>query len=180
MRVIWFVLVGAALASLDARAATVVAMNLEQMTGRSDVIFVGRVTGQRADWNADRTALYTYTTFDVDRYLKGGSAARSMTIRLPGGQVGPFMVRMPGAPSFEPGEEVLLFCSGAGARIPTVLGLSLGKFTITADPSGEKIVKRDISGLVLANFRTDSRTPADPVNRYRLADIEARIAEFSR
>jgi hypothetical protein len=53
--------------------------------------------------------------------------------------------------------------------------MSLGKFTIVADASGEKIVKRDISGLMLANHRTDARRPGDPVTRYRLSEVESRI-----
>ncbi|MGH9334128.1 MAG: hypothetical protein ACRD21_10305, partial [Vicinamibacteria bacterium] len=76
-------------------------------------------------------------------------------------------------------EEVLLFSSGRGARIPTVLGLSLGKFTVVSDAAGEKIVKRDISSLMLANHRTDAREPGDPVTRYRLSEIESRIRELA-
>jgi hypothetical protein len=164
-----------------AEAGTVLAMNLEQMTDRADVIFVGRVAGQRADWSADRTRIYTYVTFEVDRYLKGGGAqSRQTTVRLLGGQLGPYMVRVPGMPQFTEGEDVLLFCSGAGARIPTVLGMSLGKFTIATNGAGERIVRRDISTLMLANYRTDSRQPGDPVNRYLLADIEGRIHDYLR
>jgi len=128
-----------------AEAATVVAMSLEQMTDRADLIFTGRVVGKRADWNAERTRIYTLVSFEVDRYLKGGNEARLVTVRLLGGQVGPYLSIMPGTPQFGIGEEVLLFCAGGGARIPSVLGLSLGKFTIVDDGSGERIVKRDIS-----------------------------------
>lgn len=165
----------------SAQAGTVLAMNLEQMTDRADMIFVGRVTGRRADWSADRTRIYTYVTFEVSRYLKGGaSGSRQTTVRLLGGQVGPYLVRVPGMPQFSEGEEVLLFCTGAGARIPTVLGMSLGKFTITTDAAGERIVRRDISTLMLANYRSDSRKPGDPVHRYQLADVEGRIHEYLR
>jgi hypothetical protein len=87
---------------------------------------------------------------------------------------------VPGTPQFARGEEVLLFCAGGGARLPTVLGLSLGKFTVIRDRSGETIVERDISSLMLANYRTDSRKPGDPVNRYRLSDLEARVQEHLR
>lgn len=163
-----------------AHAATVVAMNLEQMTDRSDMIFIGRVVGERADWSADRKQIYTHVSFEVDRYLKGGTEGRTTTVRLLGGRVGPYLVRLAGTPAFEPGEEVLLFCAGRGAALPTVLGLSLGKFTVTRDAEGEAVVKRDISGLVLASYRTDSREPGELVHRYRLDDIEARIREYSR
>lgn len=159
----------------EAEASTVVAMSLEQMTDRAQTIFLGRVTGTRADWNVERTRIYTYVTLDVDRYLKGGSPSGTETIRLLGGRVGPYLAMVPGTPEFRMGEEVLLFTAGAGARIPTVLGLSQGKFTVVPDVNGERIVKRDITSLMLANYRSDSRKPGDPVNRYRLSEVEARI-----
>jgi hypothetical protein len=163
-----------------AAASTVVAMNLDQMSERAETIFLGRVTGTRADWNAERTRIYTYVTFEVERYLKGGGDSKVATVRLLGGRVGAYLAMVPGTPRFDAGEEVLLFCAGGGARIPTVLGMSLGKFTVVTDSSGEKILKRDISGLMLANYRTDSRKPGDPVTRYRLEDVESRIREAVR
>jgi hypothetical protein len=179
LRILAFLLI---VPAARAGASTVVAMTLEQMSERAETIFVGRVTGTRADWNAERTRIYTHVTLEVDRYLKGGngSGSRVTTVRLLGGSVGPYLAMVPGSPRFETGEEVLLFCAGGGARILTVLGMSLGKFTITADASGEKIVKRDISGLMLASHRTDARKPGDPVTRYRLSEVESRIQEAVR
>jgi hypothetical protein len=163
-----------------ASASTVVAMTLDQMAERADSIFLGRVTGTRADWNAERTRIYTYVTVEVDRYLKGGGGSKVATVRSLGGRVGGYAAVVPGSPRFEVGEEVLLFCAGGEARIPTVLGMSLGKFTIVADGAGERILKRDISGLILASHRTDSKRPGDPVMRYRLAEVESRIREALR
>jgi hypothetical protein len=179
-----FLLLAAALLGFrpgaDAEASTVLAMSLEQMTERADTIFVGRVTGTRADWSSDRTRIYTYVTFEVDEYWKGGSASRVEMVRLLGGRVGPYLALVPGTPQFEEGEEVLVFCAGGGARIPTVLGLSLGKFTVVRGGEGEAIVKRDISSLMVAEHRTDARKPGDPVTRYALRDVESRVREFLR
>jgi len=163
-----------------AEAGTVRAMNLEQMTDRADMIFTGRVVGKRAEWNAERTRIYTYVTFEVETYLKGDNEARVATVRLLGGQVGRYLAHLPGTPRFGIGEEVLLFCAGQQARIPSVLGLSLGKFTIARNADGERILKRDISTLMLANYSTKTRKPGDPVRRYRLSDVAARIAEHQR
>jgi hypothetical protein len=159
----------------SARAATVEPMTLDQMARRAEMIFVGRVVGSRADFNAQRTRIYTYITFEVERFLKGGANERQITIRLWGGQVGGLTSLVPGTPRFVPGEEVLLFCAGSRARVPTVLGLSLGKFTIVDDPSKGRFLKRDISGLILANHRTDSRPLGAPPTRYSLSEVEARI-----
>ena len=162
----------------SARAGTVVAMSLEQMTARADLIFTGRVLGERADWNAERTRIFTYVTLEVDRYFKGRSESSLVTVRLLGGRVGRYIAHLPGSPKFAIGEKVLLFCAGEQARMPSVLGLSLGKFTIVTDTAGEQIVKRDISTLMLANYSTASRRPGDPVQRYRLSDVAARIEGY--
>lgn len=176
-----FTLFGALVLVRDtADAGTVRPMNLQQMTDRADMIFTGRVVGKRAEWNAERTRIYTYVTLEVERYLKGGNESHIATIRLLGGQVGRYLARVPGAPSFAVGEDVLLFCAGDRARIPSVLGLSLGKFTITDNSNGERFIERDISTLMLANYSTASRKPGDPVRRYRLDDVAARIEEYQR
>ena len=163
--------------SAPSRAATVEAMSLQEMAQRADFIFVGRAVSSYADWNVRRTQIYTYTTFQVDRFLKGGTREQEVTLRLWGGQLGPMRAIVPGTPSFAPGEEVLLFCVGSGARIPTLLGLAMGKFTLTHDEQGETILKRDISGLILADYRTGSQPAGTPPTRYRLADMEARIQQ---
>lgn len=166
--------------SSDASATTVLAMSLEQMTDRADTIFVGRVAGTRAGWSPDRTRIYTYVTFEVDSYLKGGSASKLETVRLLGGRVGPYLALVPGTPQFEDGEEVLLFCAGGGARIPTVVGLSLGKFTVVRDGAGAAMLKRDITSLMVADHRTDAPKPGDPVTRYSLSEVESRIRALVR
>lgn len=177
-RMTWWVaatLLMAAGSTRSAAAATVEAMTLEQMARRADAIFIGKAVGSRTEWNVERTRIYTYVTFEVERFLKGGAGEREMTIRLLGGRVGAFTSMVPGTPRFLEGEEVLLFCAGARARIPTVLGLSLGKFTLRRDAAGQRILKRDISGLMLRNYRTDSRPVGAPPTRYRLSEVEARI-----
>jgi len=166
--------------SSTSSAGTVVAMSLNQMIDRADSIFTGRVVGQRAEWNADRTKIHTFVTLEVEDYLKGGTGSRVTTVRLLGGRVGRYIAHLPGNPQFEVGEDVLLFCAGTQARIPSVLGLSLGKFRITADRSGERYIQRDISTLMRKGYSTASRRPGDPVNRYRLADVTERIAEHQR
>ncbi len=159
----------------DGEAATVEAMTMSQMAQRAEMIFIGRVVGSRAEWNTQRTRIYTYTTFQVERFLKGGAAETEITIRLWGGQVGRMRAVVPGTPRFASGEEVLLFCAGTRARVPTLLGLAQGKFTLSRNASGERILKRDISGLVLVNHRTDSRPVGAPLVRYSLHEVEAHI-----
>lgn len=163
------------MATAEVHATVVEAMSLEDMSRRADAIFIGRCVGVRAEWNLERTRIYTYVTLEVERYLKGEGEGR-YTLRLLGGQVGPYRLVVPGVPRFAPGEDALVFSAGAAARVPTVLGWSLGKFTLSRDDSGERILKRDISSLMLANHRTDARALGAPPTRFRLSEVEARIA----
>lgn len=155
--------------------ATVEPMSLDDLARRADFIVIGRCVALRADWNASGTRIYTYATIAVERFLKGGGV-REVTLRVLGGQVGGMAAIVPGSPTFNTGEEVLLFCVGGEARMPTVLGLSLGKFTLTRDEAGVRMVKRDLSGLTLADYRTDSRPVGTPPVRFPLAEVEARVA----
>jgi len=164
----------------SAEASTVVPMNLEEMVDRSEAVFIGRVLSIRADWNTARTRIYTNITLAAERFLKGGTGSRLITIRVLGGQVGNFRAIVLGSPQFGIGEHVLLFCSGSQASIPRVLGLSMGKFSIVTNARGEEILKRDISSLMLANHRTNYRQPRDLITRYRLADVESHIEDVLR
>ena len=118
-------------ASVPANAATVEAMTLEEMAQRADFIFVGRAVDSRADWNVQRTRIYTYTTFQVERFIKGGTGGGSgeeqVTLRLWGGELGPMRSIVPGTPQFAPGEEVLLFCVGSGRRASRHFWVSLSE-----------------------------------------------------
>lgn len=156
-------------------ASTVEPMSLAQMSERAQLIFTGRVIEQRTGWNVSRTRLYTYTTFEVDRYLKGGSGAATVEIRVWGGQVGQYRVMVSGAPSFGQGEEVLLFLGGGGAQMLTPLGMSLGKFTLSTNADGARVVKRDIRGLMFERHRSDSTPIAKPRQRFLLSDVESEI-----
>ena len=69
---------------------------------------------------------------------------------------------------------------GREARIPSVLGLSLGKFTITTDALRRRVVKRDISTLLLANHNTQLKSLGSPVRRYQLTDIANLIESYQQ
>ena len=77
-------------------------------------IVVGRVVALESRWNDGRHGIETLVTLDVEQYLKG-DLGTSVTVRTPGGQIGPYLSVMPGAPRFAEGDEVVLFLAGNGA-----------------------------------------------------------------
>lgn len=130
-------------------ASTVRHLPLDQMAVRADQIFTGEVVGIAAQVNARRTGIYTFVTIAVDEYLKGGRR-RLLTLRMLGGEAEGYRLVVPGSPVFHLGEEVLVFSDGGAGRIPTVLGMAAGKFTVSRDPAtGARRLQRSLAGLTL-------------------------------
>ena len=103
------------------------------MAVAADQIFTGAVVGVTSQLNARRTSIYTFVTIEVETYLKGGRGGSLLTLRVLGGEAEGYRLVVAGTPSFRMGEEVLVFAHGGAGRIPSVLGLASGKFTLERD-----------------------------------------------
>lgn len=134
-------------------ASTVRRLTLNEMAVRADQIFTGEVVGIASQLNARRTGIYTFVTIEVDEYLKGGRR-NLLTLRFLGGEAEGYRLVVPGSPVFHLGEEVLVFSDGGAGRIPTVLGMAAGKFTVGRDPAtGRRVLERSLAGLMLKDPR---------------------------
>ena len=128
-------------------ASTVRRLTLDEMAVRADQIFTGEVVGIASQLNARRTGIFTFVTIEVDEYLKGGRR-NLLTLRFLGGEAEGYRLVVPGSPVFHLGEEVLVFSDGGAGRIPTVLGMAAGKFTVGRDPeTGGRVLRRSLAGL---------------------------------
>lgn len=133
-----------------AESSTVLYQTLEEMVRAADQIVTGRVVGVRSQVNARRNAIHTFVTIEADEYLKGGRGGNLVTLRILGGEAEGYRLVVPGAPRFQVGEEVLVFSQGGAGRIPSVLGLAAGKFTLERDfGTGDRFVTRSLAGLKL-------------------------------
>ena len=165
-------------------ASTVRFLPLDQMAVRANQIFTGEVIGIASQVNARRTGIFTFVTIEVDEYLKGGRRS-VLTLRFLGGEAEGYRLTVPGSPEFHLGEEVLVFSDGGAGRIPTVLGMAAGKFTLQRDPvTGERVLERSLEGLNLedssGNRITTSQTgPEEPpsLDAVRLIVREALAAQ---
>ena len=142
-----------------APATTFIAMETPDLTRAVDTIVLGRVEALQSVITA-RGRIFTQVSVSPEELLKGGPAAGTITVRVPGGEVGGQRRVIHGAPSFQVGEEVLLFLSrGADGRLHT-LYLAMGKFSVVADPStGGKWAVRDF-GRALVLTPTGRRLPS--------------------
>ena len=110
------------LAAVPARAIVYVSTDFPTLVADARAIVVGRVVALESRWNDGRHGIETLVTLEVEQYLKG-DLGTSVTVRTPGGQIGPYLSVMPGAPRFAEGDEVALFLAGSGPALPHVLGL---------------------------------------------------------
>lgn len=114
-----------------AGATTLVRMSLSQLAQASSVIVQGEVVAQTVRLNASHTRIMTYTTVQVEKALKGKPPS-TIVIEQPGGTVGNFHVRVPGAAFLRPHTQYVLFLeplAGISGTFHTV-GMMQGAFRV--------------------------------------------------
>ena len=114
------------------RATVLLPAEFREIVAGSQIIVYGRVAEVRPEWSDDRSRIDTIVSVEVSSYLKGGPGG-TVTFRVPGGQIGRYRNVMVGAPSFEAGEEAVLFLSASGPSVAHVFGLSQGVFRVRVD-----------------------------------------------
>ena len=135
-----------------AQATVILRMDLKQIVGRSDVIFVGKVIKIHSHWTPDKRHIVTDTTFKVSQDLRGGKLGGTVVVQHLGGAVGGIGMRVSGSPSFKQGEEAVLFTEKRGeARF--VVGMRQGAYRVTRDTRGNVTVRANLRGLTLADKR---------------------------
>ena len=136
----------ALLASLSValHATVLVPIAFQELVTSAPVIVHGRVVDVRTEWVDGRRSIETFVTVQADEYLKG-NLGDTLTLRVPGGQMGRYRTVFVGAPEFRDGDEVVLFLKHAGPSYPYIIGLSQGAFRVVADArTGRRMVTTPI------------------------------------
>ena len=127
-----------------ARGTVVEQLDFKGLEEYADVVVLGEVVGTHSEWSADGKTIVTLTRIWVQRKLKGDAGLRDITVQVLGGAVGAQMVQVPGAPSFQVGERVLLFLERRPDGTYGVVSLAQGSFKVHKDPAtGRDVVRRD-------------------------------------
>lgn len=116
-------------AAAPARATTVHPFSLDELIYVADRIVVGQVLSTDAAFTRDGGLIVTTVELQVDEVLKGPAAAEPLAIQVLGGEASGLALRVEGAPSFDPGEQVLLFLE-EGPHGLEVLGWAQGKLDL--------------------------------------------------
>jgi hypothetical protein len=160
-------------AAAVAHATTMLKLDLKMLTERADRVVLGTVESTVSRWTPDKSAIYTEAQIRVARSYKGDvKAGELVAVRREGGSVDGIGMRVYGAASFQPGEEIVLFLvERAGAT--WVVGMAQGKLHVATDASGRKHVAADLSGV---HFTTQ----AAPEAPRTLDDLEREIRSYVR
>jgi len=152
------------------QAATVQRFALEELTDNAERIFVGICRQATAERLAGQP--FTRYRFTVIETLKG-EPRDELEFHLPGGRLDGVHNRIPGMPSFVPGERSVLFLTAENQLGHTwPVGLGQGKFRIeTMGAAKQPRVYQELDGLTLydsgaARKATEQSLQGLPLERF--------------
>lgn len=160
--------------AVAANATTVVPMSVEELTRAASDVVEAHALRSWSSWNAQHTLIYTYTSFEVMKKLKG-VAPELVTVKQVGGTADGYTQKVSGVRHFQDGEDDLLFLRPSVAADGTlvVVGLMQGNFRVFHSTSGEAQVSNGMTG---AQKFDRGRIETFTGTSMRLADAESRIA----
>jgi hypothetical protein len=107
----------------------------------SDIVVVGKVGSMVSEWNSDKSAIFTRVTIDVAETVRGTLSGRTVTVVVPGGEIGDDGEWYSHTPRFTAQEEVVLFAGKAADGTYRVSGGEQGKLTVERDrETGVKVI----------------------------------------
>lgn len=151
------------------------AIAFDEKVENAAAIVLGRCVSQRSQWDDTRRWILTYSTFEVEKAMKG-APSREITIVTPGGNVGDIYQDSIGIPAFRQGSEHVLFVRNSKVG-PTVLYFDQGAYDVVS-VRGERFVKPVVSSAVLVD--TQRGMAVAPEATRSLRDFETSIRDSIR
>jgi len=116
-----------------ARASVVVALSVEDLARRSDLVVLGQVVSLQAIWASDRRHIYRRVVVRVEESWKVGACPEEVEVVVPGGELDGLGEKVVGEPALAAGMRGVFFLERAGTTHRFV-GLAQGFFE--ASPEG--------------------------------------------
>lgn len=136
-----------------ALATTYLKTDLQGLTHASEAIVHGEVVKVESAWNAEGTIILSEVTIRVADTV-AGVAPSTVTVRVPGGSVGGFTVKMHDGPEFRQGQEVMVFLGRWDDGAYKVTGYQMGLSRVQARPDKQPMLRGGLAdGLPLAVFQ---------------------------
>ncbi len=166
-RVLALAALGALLAAGRAAAATFAATSVEEVARTSDAVVRGRVERTAARATRDGR-IVTEVEIAVREAWKGAPDA-TVRVVVPGGRLPGLAMRVDAAPTFEEGDDVVVFLS-RGARAWYVNGLALGKFRVDGADA-----RPELAGSVVVPRAAPLPAGERQVGAMPVAELERRV-----
>lgn len=164
------------LTPLVADATVMRAVTFDEKVDTSAAIFVGKCVRTESQWDKSGKQILTYATFQVEKTIKGNALPnQELTIVTPGGKVGNIRQESIGVPSFDEGDENLLFVRNSDVG-PTVAYLEQGAYDIVGE-GNNRIVKPMATEAVHIDEQRGVAVPAEQARPLRQFEVEVRAAE---
>jgi hypothetical protein len=160
---------------VTAHATIARAVAFEEKVENAASIVVGKCVAQQSKWDEARNWILTYSTFEIEKTIKG-FPAQQITIVTPGGTVGHIAQEVIGVPKFRQGDEHVLFVRNSQAG-PTVLYLEQGDYRVEQE-RGEKVVKAAASATMRVDTGRGAAMAVEPDRTLR--DFEGSVRETMR
>jgi len=158
------------------RASVAAAASFDQKVDKAASIIVGKCLHQESRFDPTGRWILTYSTFQVEKTLKGNPAPE-VTIVTPGGQVGDLQQSSIGIPAFKPGDENVIFVKDSGAG-QTVLYFEQGAYEVKNDSSGQRVVAPVSSDLIKVDTQRGVVVPSE--KPLRIQDFEQHVNDTVR
>jgi len=163
------------LVPVTAHATISRAVAFDEKVANASAIVMGKCVAQESRWDDSRNWILTYSTFRIEKTLKGQPAER-ITIVTPGGTVGHITQDVIGVPKFREGEENVVFVKNSQAG-PTVAYLEQGNYRLRR--SGiDRVVEPSVTSAVLVD--TGRGTVVRPESPRALREFEGAVRDTIR
>jgi hypothetical protein len=139
--------------SSDSANAQTVRKTVQELTEKSEMIFTGKVSDMKSEWDEQKTKIYARVTVEVDEFLKGETQHATLVITHLGGEVDEVGELYTHVPRFKKDEEVLVFVKKDKEDNLRITGGADGKLKITrSELTGKKMIGKT---KTLEAFTTD-------------------------
>lgn len=165
----------AALALPQSTGATVARqVSFDQKVDQAETILLGKCLNTESSFDPTGKWIVTRATFQVEKSIKG-NAGQTIEVVLPGGTVGGIHQETVGVPSFQTGDERVLFVK-RNAIGPSVLYMDQGSYEVQKDSAGRRSVAPVSSDLVLLDSQSGKVAPAESIRTLESFEREVSAA----
>lgn len=158
-------------AAVPAGASTFIAQSIDELVAASDAVVQGEVLQVHSYWNKSGRIIVTEALVRVTDTL-AGKAPSVVILRTFGGTVEGYTVEAHGFPTFEKGQELLLFVDNQADGSAEVTGYRQGQYRIVRDKAGVMAVPTVEHGVRL--LTRDGRVAPRP-QALRLDTLKGQI-----